>query len=67
MIDFNIGPKVNTAIEEKKLIKVHEYYHEPCKGVRMISLSKTYRNSSLSSSKSEVQALKNVYLEISEG
>lgn len=68
MIDLHsIGPKVNTAQEEKKLIKIHEFYHEPCQGVRMISLSKTYHRSAISTAKTEIHALKNVYLEISEG
>lgn len=55
MIDLHsIGPKVNTAQEEKKIVKIHELYHEPCKGVRMISLSKTYHRTSIASSKTEI-------------
>jgi hypothetical protein len=55
MMDLHsIGPKTNTAHEEKRIIKVLELHREPCKGVRMMSLSKTYNRSSIASSKTEV-------------
>ena len=49
---------INTAQDEKKHVKDMEREQTKCDGVRVIALSKTY---------DKVEALKNVYLEVSEG
>jgi hypothetical protein len=40
----SLNKSINTANEEKKMIKMLEREKAECKGVRIIGLSKTYHN-----------------------
>ena len=42
--ELSSNKSINTATEEKKMIKMLEREKAECKGVRIIGLSKTYHN-----------------------
>lgn len=57
----------DTALEEKKLIKHMEKIKEPCKGVRIMGLTTSYKNSWGSNQTEDINALRNLYVDINEG
>jgi len=66
---INVGEHTHdTAREEKMNVQELEAASMPCKGVRVLGLSKTYERPMCSSTqKEDIQALKNLFLEIQEG
>jgi ABC-type multidrug transport system ATPase subunit len=61
--DFSI----DTAREEERLVKMLEHQKEENIGLRIVGISKTYEGSYFGRSTSDVDALKKLYIEVSEG
>jgi ATP-binding cassette subfamily A (ABC1) protein 5 len=70
--DISSNRTINTALEEKNMIKMLEREKAECNGIRIVGLSKTYSTPKgicccKSNANKGVQALRNIYLEVSKG
>lgn len=67
MEKLTTNTRLDTALEEMKMVKELEKQKEDCTGLRICGLSKTFPGGILSDNKDDVRAIRNLWIEVNEG